>query len=62
MKTAPALIPLDDVKKNFVTLEDAIKHVAQETGRSFYLLKTAYHRSRRGLGYSHAGRRLTPDQ
>lgn len=62
MKTAPALIPLDDVKKNFVTLEDAIKHVAQETGRSFYSLKTAYHRSRRGLGYSHAGRRLTPDQ
>lgn len=62
MKTEPALNLFEDVKKNFFTLEDASKHMAQETGRGFYSLKTAYHRSRSGLGHSHANHRLMPDQ
>lgn len=62
MKTAPALNLLEDVKKDFDTLDDAMKHVASETRRSFYSVKTAYHRARRGLGHSHAGQKLTPAQ
>lgn len=59
MRTALALNLLEDVKKDFDTLDDAVE---SETGRSFYSVKAAYQRSCRGLGHSLANRKLTPEK
>lgn len=57
-----ALALLDDVKDDFGTLEEALRHVAVRTSRSFSSLRSAYHRSRRGVAKRHRQFKLGAEQ
>lgn len=57
-----ALALLDDVNDDFGTLEEAPRHVAVRTSRSFSSLRSAYHRCRRGVAKRHRQLKLGADQ